>query len=154
MGFATSCVDCPAGHVCADSPQSSVPLPCPAGEYSNKSATTCTKCNAGYACKGSDISPTPPSGLCSLGFYCPDGQQELACPSGTYGNVTGAASEAEGCPACPAGYFCPAGTRGYPTHRFVLAKLILSLKVSSDILQMSCGVEIIGELRTNCICHP
>lgn len=94
-------------------------MPCPAGSYSNKSATECSDCSAGYACKGSDTTPTPPSGLCPLGHYCPDGLREVDCPAGTFGNITGAASEAEGCPSCPAGFFCPAGTRGYPTHRLV-----------------------------------
>ena len=96
-----------------------MPLPCDPGTYSNLSATVCTACEAGYACKGSDTSPTPPSGLCSLGYYCPNGLQEVACPAGTYGNITGAPSEAEGCPPCPAGYYCPAGTRGYPAHRYL-----------------------------------
>ena len=119
LGFATVCIECPSGHFCDISRKNSVPQPCPAGQYSNKSATACTVCSAGYACKGSDISPTPPSGLCSIGYYCPDGLQELACPSGTFGNTTGADTQEKGCPVCPAGYFCPAGTRGYPTHRFV-----------------------------------
>ena len=120
LGFATVCTECPAGHFCDTARKDSVPLPCPAGHYSNKSATECEMCSSGYACKGSDISPTPPSGLCSLGFYCPDGLREEACPSGTYGNVTGAASQEEGCPACPSGYYCPAATRGYPTHGYIL----------------------------------
>ena len=119
LGFATSCIDCPAGHYCQINMKGSVPLPCPAGQYSNKSATACTPCDAGYACKGSDITPRPPSGLCPMGYFCPDGLREDPCPSGTFGNVTGAASQAAGCPACPAGYYCPAGTRGYPSHRFV-----------------------------------
>lgn len=102
-------------------------MPCPAGRYSNKSATECAKCSAGYACKGSDIIPTPPSGLCPLGHYCPDGLREVDCPAGTFGNITGAASEAEGCPPCPAGFFCPAGTRGYPTHRLVFQTTLTGL---------------------------
>ena len=129
LGFATICTECPAGHYCETNRKDSVPLPCAAGTYSNKSATACTPCNPGYACKGSDTSPTPPSGLCSLGYYCPDGHTEVACPSGTHGNITGAASQAGGCPPCPAGYFCPAATRGYPTHRFVFVEFIGSLNL-------------------------
>lgn len=119
LGYATSCIECPAGHYCDTTRKNAVPLPCAAGTYSNLSATVCTQCDPGYACKGSDTSPTPPSGLCSLGYYCPDGLREVACPAGTYGNITGAPSEAAGCPPCPAGFFCPAGTRGYPAHRSV-----------------------------------
>ena len=119
LGFATNCTDCPAGHYCQINMKGSVPLPCPAGHYSNKSAIICTDCDSGYACKGSDITPRPPSGLCPMGYFCPDGLREDPCPSGTFGNVTGATSQAAGCPACPAGYYCPAGTRGYPSHRFV-----------------------------------
>lgn len=119
MGFATRCTECPAGYYCETSRKNSVPLPCAAGTYSNKSATVCTQCDPGYACKGSNTSPKPPSGLCPLGYNCPDGLREVDCPAGTFGNITGAASEAEGCPDCPAGYFCPARTRGYPAHRCV-----------------------------------
>eukprot|EP00057_Strongylocentrotus_purpuratus_P010951 XP_011665425.1 PREDICTED: proprotein convertase subtilisin/kexin type 5 [Strongylocentrotus purpuratus] len=42
-------------------------------------------------------------------YYCDDGLNELACPAGTYGNRTNAATAEEGYmyAACPEGYFCP-----------------------------------------------
>lgn len=40
--------------------------------------------------------------VCPIGFYCVSGIRK-ACPSGTYGNVTGLTS----CFICPAGHYCP-----------------------------------------------
>ena len=50
-----------------------------------------------------------------MGSYCDDLLTAKPCPSGTYGNRTGATSQANGCASCPAGYFCIPGTVGYPS---------------------------------------
>ena len=54
-------------------------------------------------------------GVCPMGSYCDDSITAKQCPSGTYGNTTGAKSQSEGCATCPAGYYCIQGTVGYPS---------------------------------------
>ncbi|EDO39339.1 predicted protein, partial [Nematostella vectensis] len=117
LGSAVQCTDCPAGSKCPNKDRT--PEPCEAGKYSNRSMTECVKCSPGYICRGHNTSPTPISGLCPVGSFCPDGAVATPCPSGTYGNTTGASSQSSGCQACPPGYFCPEGTIGYPTRRLV-----------------------------------
>lgn len=52
------------------------------------------------------------SGLCSKGYYCPEGSvsyREKKCQSGTFGSSVGLGSpECSG--KCTAGYFCPPGS--------------------------------------------
>ncbi|XP_030833486.1 cell death abnormality protein 1 isoform X2 [Strongylocentrotus purpuratus] len=85
------------------------PVICDAGYYSNQSSVACDTCDPGYACSEGSTSRTPTEGLCKQGYYCDDGLNELACPAGTYGNRTNAATAEEGYmyAACPEGYFCP-----------------------------------------------
>lgn len=49
------------------------------------------------------------SGLCSKGYYCPEGSisdREIPCPGGTYGSSVGlGSSECSG--KCSPGYYCP-----------------------------------------------
>ena len=122
LGSAVSCTECPAGYECPTNSKDKAPMPCVAGKYSNRSATVCTDCDHGYLCSGRNVSPRPPAGLCPIGYHC-DGLKKVACPSGKYGNITGAPDEASGCQTCPAGYFCPSPTIGYPTYRFVISWL-------------------------------
>ena len=113
LGKQTICTTCPSGYSCADS--SKKPVVCPAGKYSNTSAITCTDCALGYLCEQGSTLARPSARICPMGSYCDDLLTAKPCPSGTYGNRTGATSQANGCASCPAGYFCIPGTVGYPS---------------------------------------
>ena len=88
-------------------------------------------CSDGYFCAGNATTAQPTDGTtgdeCPLGHYCPAGSgQPLPCEDGTYAGVTTMSvcdectpgyycvpGESDVTPAaCPAGYYCPAGT-GY-----------------------------------------
>ena len=119
---------CPAGSYCPRNTTS--PLPCPLGTYSNKtrleSSDECEKCWFGYYCGQTGL--TKYSTLCDAGFYClrgakvrnPDGSDETGgpcpegsycpqgtgrpkgCEPGTFTNQTGQSS----CQPCCVGYYC------------------------------------------------
>ena len=114
---------CSPGYFCPLG--SEIETPCPPGTFSNASSNTdgsdCVNCTSGMFC--SDYGLTEPSGKCSAGYYCPDGQRRSdpteytcpvghfclngsssfqRCPLGTFQNSTGQSS----CLTCPAGYFC------------------------------------------------
>ena len=108
------CTTCPSGSFCAD--PSKKPVVCPAGKYSNASAIACSDCVLGYLCEEGSTLAKPSGRICPMGSYCDDLVTPKLCPSGTYGNRTGATSQANGCATCPAGYFCIPGTVGYPTE--------------------------------------
>ena len=86
-------------------------------------------CNDGYFCPGGQATPTPSAHTCSQGHYCVRGSHEpVRCDSGSYQDETGQ-SRCKGCPPayfcdntiapvtlyndslCPAGSYCPQGTR-------------------------------------------
>ena len=49
-------------------------------------------------------------GPCPISHYCPSGTDfPLACPAGTYNNITGQAN----CTECLTGYYCPENTTTY-----------------------------------------
>ena len=113
-GGATQCLDCPAGHVC---PLGQPPSKCGRGQYNlagTLGQTACVSCDAGYFCTAGAVSKDPTFDACPRGFYCPIVDDsfhggrvvKIPCPSGTYGNATGAGSFAEACRPCPAGYYC------------------------------------------------
>jgi hypothetical protein len=83
-------------------------------------------CDPGYFCSFGSITsaPTGPGspevedymgGLCEEGGYCPAGSSaSQPCPSGTYNNVTGAAT-LEQCLPCPPAQFCSGAANSSPT---------------------------------------
>ena len=93
---------CPVGSYCPRNTTS--PLPCPIGTYSNKTrlklSSDCEDCWFGYYCGKPGL--TSFSDVCDPGFYClhgakaknPDGSDDTGGP-------------------CPKGNYCPAGT-SYP----------------------------------------
>ena len=77
---------------------------CPVGFYSNAGATECTVCSAGYICPMRSTTPTPTSGFCDKGGYCPDGKVFTPCPTGMYNPHNGSSSFAS-CWQCPSGWY-------------------------------------------------
>ncbi len=121
---------CPQGFFCLANV--AIPSPCPVGTFGNRTglqqSSECSQCTGGYYCATTGI--TSPTGLCGAGFYCPEGiptsapptfvctagsycplgsSLPIACPSGTFNNLTGSVSLAA-CRACSPGQFC-AGLR-------------------------------------------
>ncbi|KAM6987470.1 uncharacterized protein LKV04_010315 [Tautogolabrus adspersus] len=122
---------CPKGRYCPEG--TSLPLPCPAGTFSNSLHLTdtfgCSPCPAGQFCGTAGL--THPSGLCQVGYFCPGGdtaatgsegglcppahycpegsERPLSCPAGTHTNLTGQSA----CTRCPAGYYCPEKTGNF-----------------------------------------
>ncbi|XP_048471581.1 uncharacterized protein K04H4.2-like [Rhincodon typus] len=124
---------CPKGYYCSS--RTTFPLPCPEGTCNAlngaASAAVCLSCPAGlycqgmansepdgpcvggYYCQGGASSPTPQSNLafpmngpCAAGYYCPTGTKSpIACPKGTFKNITGGDS-LEFCTPCYPGYYC------------------------------------------------
>ena len=114
---------CFEGHFCSQGTVS--PNPCPVGTFSNLthlgSANECRLCTPGMYCQTEGL--VKPTGLCSRGFYCPEGvnnsqPSEYECPAGlhcpegsavpaqcsagTYADAVGASM----CKTCSAGYYC------------------------------------------------
>ena len=138
----TTPTDCPAGTYGPRTKltASSDCLSCPPGKYCTAGRSTVNgNCDLGYYCRASAVTNTPSGnatnfGLCPAGHYCPAGTGDpIQCHPGTYNPSTGGSttsdclnctqgnycsqpglSAVEG--ACPAGYYCPAGTDvKYPT---------------------------------------
>ena len=103
---AAVCTSAAAGYF-AELEGSSTQSACVQGFYSTGGATACTACNAGYNCIAGSSSPTPISGACPIGSYCPDSITAVDCPLGTYGIRSAARSQAHGCTSCEPGYYCP-----------------------------------------------
>ena len=107
--------------------------PCPAGTYSGSYyATTpydCLPCPRGYGCVAHSTPQSIVAALCQAGYYCPRGSKtitEVPCPAGTYRSTTKGKKieDCYPCPngkfcvsasistaTCPAGYYCPLGTK-------------------------------------------
>ncbi|KAG7471369.1 hypothetical protein MATL_G00123830 [Megalops atlanticus] len=96
---------CPAAHYCPSG--SAVPVPCPAGTYTNLSGQAqCSRCPAGYYCpeKISNYTRFP----CPPGFYCLDGTRyatQYPCPRGYY-NPEPMTQSLDSCLPCPPGHYC------------------------------------------------
>ena len=132
LATSDECMICPAGFMCDTEGINSVQLldqnhKCPAGYWCAGAVEVNVIDNdppARDACdNGQNI------GKCPIGFKCPEGSSRpIICPAGTYQNEEGAADcktceEREYCHPgastidnvmrgeCPAGYFCPSGTR-------------------------------------------
>ncbi|GFS22362.1 fibrillin-1-like [Elysia marginata] len=127
---------CPVGHYCPE--QTEDPDMCPMGTYRDvelgADVSDCFPCILGHYCGSmglanatgpcdpgfyclygsSDATPTgadaSKGGPCLVGHYCPQGTSyPLACPAGTYNNVTGV----DACFECPASYYCPENITDY-----------------------------------------
>ena len=120
LGGAYLCTPCPAGYNCqADSLQL-----CPNGEYSDPlvwgpTNGECTDCPAGYYCPvPSEFDPEYLK-ICPIGYFCTEGVSEpTMCDEGTYGYSTGLQDRTD-CLQCPAGFYCPMGTPGFPNEEYV-----------------------------------
>jgi len=94
---------CYPGHYCPVGTHT--PVTCPnstvrADAYGAVS-TDCGPCPAGYTCTLGDPVPN----VCNKGYYCPEGESAIACPTGTY-NPSIIKSTLDDCLDCPAGYYC------------------------------------------------
>ena len=115
LGGQPTCTVCPQGSTCVDPTVS--PVKCPDGQFqASTGQITCDPCNPGYACPIGSIRIDPPAAKCPKGYFCTDGKLVTECPKGTYGNMTGATTEAEGCADCPQGWYCPAALAGLPPN--------------------------------------
>ncbi|KAM9299008.1 uncharacterized protein PAF06_016002 [Gastrophryne carolinensis] len=130
------CDLCPAGSSCPDIGMGA-PVPCRAGNFSDKGSSTCLPCLAGRYChedrtsrermmqlvcpagrvcpSGMSIFPDEESSICPEGHYCPEGSNEpRPCPNGTYGHQPGMEGLEE-CLQCPEGHYCyQEGQEGIP----------------------------------------
>ena len=112
--FTSPMVICPAGYWCGASTSSATKTACLAGTYNpNTGGTTSAACSfncpPGKYCSAGSAAPT---GLCTDGYYCPQGTGIVTtnpCPLGTYSPGAGLKAQSE-CLKCPAGYYCAAGT--------------------------------------------
>ena len=105
----SECLECPEGYYCPQDMAAGTPeppteaLPCPVGQYCPRrsqnptdcgtgyyrnaegagSVGDCMACAPGFTCNDSTAIDFPTS-ACSVGFYCPEGGVEIACPVGHY----------------------------------------------------------------------
>ena len=108
------CELCPSGYQCNSQSTFSQ---CNSGTYSPLGEITCRECPAGYYCPTGGGFSGDHLKICPMGQFCIAGQSEPEnCPINTYGGSLGLQSDAA-CTACPAGYHCPVGTAGFPTHQ-------------------------------------
>ena len=96
---------CQVGHYCHQGKQ----LPCPVGVYGDRQGlqeSRCTEpCIAGEYCPAGSVTPT----ICEPGYYCPDGNERVPCPPGTFGRISGL-KDRHCSGLCKQGYYCPAGS--------------------------------------------
>lgn len=104
----TAPAECPVGHYCpaGSTTVANSKQPCPAGTYNpytgRKNVGECLQCPAGKVCSSGGLSA--PNGVCSAGYFCPDGSSTAAPSSRVHSMGDGVAGK------CPAGYYCPEGT--------------------------------------------
>ena len=60
--------------------------------------------------------------------------------TGTYGNSTGATTEAEGCQECPQGWYCPEATAGLPRGNLICPRGHYCPAATGDYKQYPCPV--------------
>lgn len=83
----SECLDCPPGKYC------STP------GLSSESGT----CHEGFYCEGANVTPTPATAVCAIGYYCPIGSvQQIQCDGANYQSTTGQGS----CTTCPTNKYC------------------------------------------------
>ena len=130
----TAALNCPLGHFCPKGTGATIP-PCPIGRYGNttnlQTEDDCRICDAGHFCSATGLSR--PNGVCSPGFFCPEGSfnnlgetvyitnstcpygsycpsgsvTPLACPPGTFNPVRAITSILQ-CEDCTPGHYCSA----------------------------------------------
>ncbi|CAM9294549.1 unnamed protein product, partial [Choristocarpus tenellus] len=105
---------CPPGHYCPAGIED--PVQCANAtvrvELLGTSADDCGACAAGYVCYPGEAVPDE----CSRGYYCPQGEDPVPCPIGTYNSITGQ-DDQDDCLSCPAGYYCfEEGTSDYTQY--------------------------------------
>ena len=117
----TSCLICEKGYYC---PGGQTRVACAAGKEGTNTGTTseatgCQNCAVGYfsstagtstcsSCEAGTYTSTAGQTSCTTcqdGYYCPGGQNRVACPAGTEGSGTGKTSESQGCQACAPGRY-------------------------------------------------
>lgn len=119
---------CPLGRYCPEG--SSLPSVCPNGtvrvEEGGASPDDCTSCPRGFICDAVSTEGRP----CPPGYYCPERQEQIACPIGTFTELEASwlLSNCSDCASgslcdvkgignltnhlCPLGHYCPKGTDG------------------------------------------
>ena len=103
-------IACPAGSYCTAGTKD--PVPCPPGTYSNSESldeeSQCLKCPAGKFCPGGNEQPED----CSPGYYC-GGGATVSDPdeSPYFQKIDGETLYYFGNAKCPAGHYCPGGSR-------------------------------------------
>lgn len=124
-----ACRKCPPGTYCSQM-GTTVPSPCPAGQFSNVEGLkmkACTNVQAGYYLTGTGHATDAEKIPCTVAHYCPAGcatpvlcpagnycdttglPTPKPCPGGTYGSTSGLSTSA--CTGkCTAGYVCPPGS--------------------------------------------
>ncbi len=135
MGF-----NCAAVHYCPAGTETQTQYPCPAGTYNDRidvhDVKHCLPCPKGFKCGEGSTSTNGVMVQCAIGEFCELGSSsvstDIQCPAGTYSPYVQAMSEQDCLPCtpgffcvkaasgqkqtCPAGYYCPLGTRYGTQH--------------------------------------
>lgn len=106
-GTISATLPCTAGSFCAGS--NAAPTACAAGTYADvPGLSVCKTCPARSYCVAGTVTPA----TCPAGYVCPAGTQsaaQVACPIGTFSNVSGLANTTECSPCSPGSYCASAG---------------------------------------------
>ena len=159
---------CSQGHYCPPGTATATGIVCPEGTFSSSYYATsdvdCIPCLPGFACVEGTIQ-IEDGDACTIGYYCPRGtvsKTQYPCPAGTVRTTTGARRLEDCLPcshgyyctqatptmtACPAGYYCPLGTKSdhqYPC-RAGTYDATGSLRSQEECLQCGLGNYCIGQ---------
>ena len=116
VNYMSGSYDCPRGFFCPNGTQVSTQYPCPAGSFNGKtrrrSVSDCQLSPPGYYASGTGNANS--TGLCAVGFYCPQGavSSTPTCAS-SYCSTGGPCRPGQECPRgtalptpCSAGSYC------------------------------------------------
>jgi len=121
LSAASGCTDCPDGYYCP--PGSHRPYLCPTGYSCDGNDYDYRTCAEGYYTESKGQAEADCE-VCPVGYFCPlDSTSKVACPKGTYLDVTtGMIAEEDTsdatrifCKPCTAGYKCPDEGMSAPT---------------------------------------
>ena len=113
---AQQCTPCPAGSFCLGSGTAGVDGVCPAGRYCPQGTAAPLNCTAGSYSGATGLRRQEECLVCPVGQWCAAGASAPTnCTAGTFNPVTGGASAAGACAACPEGYTCPSARTSVPT---------------------------------------